>query len=43
MSEGKQIRLTDGIINEFKEYLIDNDKSKYVLLKIKLRIILKIL
>lgn len=43
MSEGKQIRLTDSIINEFKEYLIDNDKSEYVLLKIKLRIILKIL
>ena len=43
MSEGKQIRLTDGIINEIKEYLIDNDKSEYGLLKIKLRIILKIL
>ena len=37
------MELTDGIINEFKEYLIDNDKSEYVLLKIKIRIILKIL
>ena len=43
MSEGKQMRMTDSIINEFKEYLIDNDKSEYVLLKIKLRILLKIL
>ena len=37
------MRLTDSIINEFKEYLIDNDKSEFVLLKIKLRFILKIL
>ena len=37
------MRLTDGIINEFKEYLIDNDKSEFVLLKIKLRNLLKIL
>ncbi len=37
------MRMTDSIINEFKEYLIDNDKSEFVLLKIKLRFILKIL
>ena len=25
------MKLTDGIINEFKEYLIDNDKSLYTI------------
>ena len=27
------MELTDGIINEFKEYLIDNDKSAYTVEK----------
>ena len=27
------MKLTDGIINNFKEYLIDNDKSAYTVEK----------
>lgn len=29
------MKLTGGIINEFKEYLIDNDKSVYTIDKYK--------
>ena len=33
MSEGKMMKLTDGIINNFKEHLVDNDRSAYTVEK----------